>query len=269
MYHWLRDYRRKEILKEPFPDTWKKILVQMIMHYSFLNSDEKVHLERLIQVFIAEKKFEGCNGLEITDEIRVVISAEACMLILGLPHDLFRKLDTILVYPSVVVIPPSKLGVFTQSPLLERPGLLISGQAIKRGPVILVWDEVKREARHPESGHNVVYHEFAHYIDMLDGRADGTPELHNREQYKIWAEIFSAEFIEMRRKLKKGKKTFFDPYGATNEAEFFAVATEYFFDKPLKMQKTHKDLYDVLSGFYQQDTAERERQSKIRKMENF
>ena len=264
MYHWLLNHRRKEILEKPFPSHWREILGEMVKHYSFLNSDEKVHLEQLIQVFIAEKKFEGCNGLEITDEIQVVISAEACMLILDLPHDLYRKLDTILVYPSVVVIPPSKAGVFTQSPLLERPALPISGQALMGGPVILVWDEVKREARHPESGHNVVYHEFAHYLDMLDGRADGTPELHGREQYRIWAEIFSTEFLELRRKLKKGEKTFFDPYGATNEAEFFAVATEFFFDKPMKMQKTHKDLYDVLAGFYQQDTAERERQSKAK-----
>ncbi|NIA19899.1 MAG: hypothetical protein GWP07_05670 [Xanthomonadaceae bacterium] len=262
MYHWLRNHRRKEILKEPFPASWRGILVERVKHYSFLNADEKLHLERLVQVFIAEKKFEGCNGLEITDEIRVVISADACMLILGLPHDLYRKLDTILVYPSVVVIPPSPLGVFTQSPLLERPELPISGQAIRRGPVILVWDEVKREARHPESGHNVVYHEFAHYLDMLDGRADGTPELHSREQYGRWAKVFSAEFLELRRILEKGGKTFFDPYGATNEAEFFAVATEFFFDKPVKMQKLHKDLYDVLLGFYQQDTAERERRGK-------
>jgi Mlc titration factor MtfA (ptsG expression regulator) len=213
-------------------------------------------------VFIAEKHFEGCNGLEITDEIRVVISADACMLILGVPHDLFRKLETILVYPSTVVIPSSKVGVFTRSPLLERPDTPIFGQAFMGGPVILVWDEVKREARYPESGHNVVYHEFAHYLDMSDGRADGTPELHSQEQYRIWAKVFSEEFFELRHKLKKGEKTFLDPYGTLNEAEFFAVATEFFFTKPVKMQKTHKALYDVLSGLYQQDTAERERRSR-------
>jgi len=261
-FNWLKNHRRKEILKEPFPLKWREILEERVTHYSFLNSDEKIQMEQLVQVFIAEKNFEGCNGLEITDEIRVVISAEACMLILGLPHDLFRKLVTILVYPLTVVIPPSKVGVFTQSPLLERQKTAISGQAFMRGPVILVWDAVKRGARHPESGHNVVYHEFAHFLDMLDGVADGTPELHSRDQYKIWAKVFSEEFLELRSKSKKGKKTFLDPYGAKNEAEFFAVATEFFFDKPVKMQKTHKALYDVLSDFYMQDTAERERRSK-------
>ena len=262
MFHWLRDHRRKEILKEPFPVKWREILKERVTHYSFLNSDEKIYLEQLVQVFIAEKNFEGCNGLEITDEIRVVISSEACLLILGLPHDLFRKLVTILVYPSTVVTPPSKVGVFTQGPLLEQPRTAISGQAFRRGPVILVWDAVKRGARHPEFGHNVVYHEFAHLLDMLDGTADGTPELHSQDQYRMWAKIFSKEFLDLRRKSKKGKKTFLDPYGAKNEAEFFAVATEFFFDKPVKMQKTHKALYDVLAGFYLQDTAERERRSK-------
>ena len=110
MFHWLRDHRRKEILKEPFPVKWREILEERVTHYSFLNSDEKIHLEQLVQVFIAEKNFEGCNGLEITDEIRVVIPSETCLLILGLSHDLFRKLVTILVYPSTVVIPPSKIG---------------------------------------------------------------------------------------------------------------------------------------------------------------
>ncbi len=264
MFQWLRDHRRKEILKEPFPVQWRNILQEGVAHYSFLNRDEKTHLEELVQVFVAEKNFEGCNGLDITEEIKVIIAAEACLLILDLPHDLYRKLITILVYPSTVVVPPSQRGVFTQSPLIEESETAISGQAFVHGPVILVWDAVKREARHPESGHNVVYHEFAHFLDMIDGTADGTPVLHSREQYQNWAKVFSEEFFALRSKAKKGQKTFLDPYGAKNEAEFFAVATEYFFDKPIEMQKSHKALYDTLAGFYLQDTAERERQSRKR-----
>lgn len=262
MFPWLKDHRRKDILKEPFPVQWRKILEDGVAHYSFLNCDEKIHLEELVQVFAAEKNFEGCNGLEITEEIKVIISAEACLLVLGLPHDLFRKLITILVYPSTVVVPPSQIGVFTQSPLIVEPETAILGQAFMHGPVILVWDAVKREARHPESGHNVVYHEFAHFLDMMDGAADGTPVLHSQEQYRNWAKVFSKEFFALRSQSEKGEKTFLDSYGAKNEAEFFAVATEFFFDKPVKMQKTHRDLYDILAGFYLQDTAERERQSK-------
>ncbi len=262
MFHWLRDHRRKAILQTPFPAKWRQILVENVLHYTFLDDGEKHRLEQLVQVFIAEKKFEGCNGLEITDEIRVVIAAEACLLVLGLPHDLYRDLISVLVYPSTVVAPPPEAGVFTQSPLVERPPTVISGQAFLRGPVILVWDEVRKDARHPERGHNVVYHEFAHLLDMSSGAATGTPVLHDREQYRVWAQVFSEEFLALRRKAARGRKTFLDPYGALNEAEFFAVATEFFFDKPLQMQKKHRALYDVLAGFYRQDTAGRERRHR-------
>ncbi len=259
MFHWLRDHRRKKILQEPFPDEFRGILAERFRHYCFLDDAEKRHMEQLVQVFLAEKEFEGCNGLEITDEIRVVIAAEACMLLLGLHHDLYRGLVSVLVYPSVVVTPPRGQGVFLQSPMVEKPPTPISGQAMLRGPVILVWDIVKRDARHPERKHNVVYHEFAHMLDMEDGTADGTPVLHSREEYKIWARVFTEEFTTLRRRSQSGKKTFLDPYGAVNEAEFFAVATEFFFDEPIQMQTGHKALYDVLSGFYNQDTAARER----------
>ncbi len=258
-FNWLRGHHRQEILKTPFPPEWRQLLTKLVVHYSYLAAEEKTTLEQMVQVFVAEKNFEGCNGLEMTDEIRVVIAAEACLLILGLPHDLYRKLLSILIYPSTVVVPRAKEGVFTQSPLVERPELAISGQAFMRGPVILVWDAIKRDARHPELGHNVVYHEFAHILDMLDGVADGTPELDSREQYQQWAEVFSAEFRNLRTLSKRGQPTFLDAYGATNEAEFFAVATEYFFDKPVTMQETHLALYDVLGGFYRQDPAERQR----------
>ncbi len=181
------------------------------------------------------------------------------MLLLGLPHDLFRNFHTIFIYPSTVVVPQAKQSMFSSTPLIVRSEVAISGQAFKRGPVILVWDAVKKGAHHPETGHNVVYHEFAHILDMLDGRADGVPPLHDKESYLSWSKVCSREFISLIEKSQKGKRTFLDSYGATNEAEFFAVATEYFFDKPIKMKKTHRELYDVLAGFYNQDTAAREK----------
>ncbi len=131
------------------------------------------------------------------------------------------------------------------------------------GTVMLVWDVIKREAAHPRGGHNVVYHEFAHILDMFDGRADGTPLLHDREQYRVWAEVCTRVFYDLRQKMEKGRKTFLNDYAATNEAEFFAVATEYFFDRPVRMQKKRPELYRVLSEFYRQDTAAR--QMKVKK----
>jgi len=259
--HWLRNHRRKKILEQPFPHQWQTILKESVRHYSFLDRDEKLLLEQLVQVFIAEKNFEGCSGLTITDEIRVVIASEACMLVLGLDHDLYPDLVSILIYPSTVVVPPPRSGVFTQSPLVQQRDKAIYGQAMRRGPVVLVWDEVARGARHPETGHNVVYHEFAHLLDMATGTASGTPRLHSLDQYREWAEIFSREFLALRRSAGRGRKTFLDPYGAVNEAEFFAVATEFFFDNPVSMEKTHKALYNVLAGFYRQDPADRERRA--------
>jgi Mlc titration factor MtfA (ptsG expression regulator) len=266
MFHWLHDHRRKEILETPFPLPWRAILQDRVVHYSYLDSGEKTTLEQLIQVFSAEKKFEGCSGLEITDEIRVIISAEACILLLGLEHhNLYPDLLSILVYPSTVVVPPTRTGIFTQNPLIAHQETPIYGQAMQHGPVVLVWDEVVRSARHPETGHNVVYHEFAHLLDMASGRANGTPRLHSREEYQSWAQICTREFNELRRDSEHGSKTFLDPYGALNEAEFFAVATEFFFDKPILMLKYHKALYEILAGFYLQNPAKRQQRAARKK----
>jgi Mlc titration factor MtfA (ptsG expression regulator) len=130
--------------------------------------------------------------------------------------------------------------------------------------VILVWDAVKRTGRHPESGHNVVYHEFAHKLDMLDGRADGTPPLAERSEIQRWSQVCSREFLALREQGARGKESLLDAYGATNEAEFFAVATEYFFDQPVALRSRHLDLYGVLQAFYKQDPAARVREREGR-----
>jgi hypothetical protein len=203
-----------------------------------LDAVERAELRAMMQVFLEEKHWEGCGGLDLTDEIRVTIAAQACLLQLGLPHDYYRNVESILIYPSTVVPPEHHPGVFERvdGPLAASDPLI--GQAFAQGPVILVWDAVLHGARHPEQGHNVVYHEFAHKLDMLDGAADGTPFLANRGQLAEWVAVCSHEFLRLRRLAEKGHKTFLDAYGAKNEAEFFAVATEEFFDRPLALQKT-------------------------------
>ncbi len=238
------------------------MLHERITHFSFLSKEEQKRFEELVQVFVAEKNFEGCNGLIVTDEMKVVIAARACLLILALPHDFYAKVDSILIYPSTVVVPPSRQGIFTRGPLIAQTEVPIVGQAFMHGTVILVWDQIKRDSLHPQSGHNVVYHEFAHVLDMFDGRADGTPLLHNREQYRQWAEVCTRVFYELRRKMERGEKTFLNDYAATNEAEFFAVATEYFFDRPVRMRQRQPDLYNVFMAFYGQDTAARQEQAR-------
>lgn len=234
-------------------------MAEVVSHYSYLSGEEKQRLENLVQIFVAEKNFEGCGGLELTDEIKVVVAAEACLLVLGLPDFQYLQLDSILIYPTTVTLPPSRLSVFAENPMIIPDQQAILGMASMRGPVILVWDAVVRGARHPEQGHNVVYHEFAHILDMRDGAADGTPELQSRKLYRDWVAICTREFFKLKKDVAKGRKNVLDSYGAVHEAEFFAVATELFFDRPLRMQRDSPELYDVLAAYYRQDTAARER----------
>jgi MtfA peptidase len=257
MFHWLRDHRRAETRKRPFPPEWETFLRTNVAHYCLLDDAEGAELRAMIQVFLEEKHWEGCGGLDLTDEIRVTIAAGACLLQLGLPHDYYHNVESILVYPSTVVPPERHPGIFEIVAAPIAPPVPVLGQAFARGPVILVWDAVLHGARHPEQGHNVVYHEFAHKLDMLDGAADGTPILADRAQFAEWVAVCSQEFLRLRSLAEKGHKTFLDAYGATDEAEFFAVATEEFFDRPLALQKHVPDLYRVLSSYYRQDPAER------------
>jgi Mlc titration factor MtfA (ptsG expression regulator) len=257
MWHWFRYFRRKKIRSTPFPSEWERRIQNNIQYYQHLNDEEKKRLKDLIQIFIAEKYWLGCNGLELTDEIRVIIAAHACLLILALPNDYYRNVKSIYVYPTTIFSPESSTGFFDvrTNPVLGPMPIL--GEAHHHGPVILVWDAVKRETRHLEHGHNVVYHEFAHKLDMLDGNADGTPPLTTSEEYQRWSEVCSKEYLELCDKVKHGEPTFFDSYAATNETEFFAVATEHFFSEPENMKHYHPKLYQVLQDFYRQDPAQK------------
>lgn len=244
-------------MQAAFPASWEEIIQHNVGHYCMLEDAEQAHLRRLIQVFIAEKNWEGAGGLELDDEIRVTISAQACMLLLGVPHNYYRNVESIIVYPSTVVPPQRKQGFFENSSAPVGVSSPILGQAFLQGPVIIIWDAALRGGRHPESGHNVIYHEFAHKLDMLDGAADGTPPLRSKAEYRDWIAICSREYLRLKKDAEKGRKSFLDAYGATNEAEFFAVATEQFFDQPRRMIDQAPDLYRVLQEYYCQDPAER------------
>lgn len=257
MFHWFVDRRRKKFTKAPFPSPWEEIMRRNVGHYCMLEDDERARLRALIQVFIAEKNWEGAGGLELTDEIRVTISAQACLLLLGLPHNYYRNVKSIIVYPSTVVPPQRKPGFFENAIAPVEPEQPIIGQAFHKGPVIIIWDAALSSGRRPDSGHNVIYHEFAHKLDMLDGAADGTPPLRARSEYGDWVQTCSREYLRLKNDTEKGKKTFLNAYGATNEAEFFAVATEQFFDQPRQMVEHAPELYHVLREYYRQDPYRR------------
>lgn len=265
MFKWYKKWRRRNIVKTPFPPQWLRIIEDKVLHYRYLNDDEKDRLLLLVQFFIAEKSFEGCNGLEITDEVKVVIAAQACLLVLGLPPYQYLDLKTVLVYPSVVTVKPPSTSMMQGSLQIVPNQVHILGQASLKGPVVLVWNEVIRGARHPKSGHNVVYHEFAHILDLRDGSGDGTPIIPEKKLFEDWVEVCSREYTRLKKASKKGRKTLLDRYGAVHEAEFFAVATELFFERSLEMESEYPDLYGVLSSYYRQDTAAREKRYRKHK----
>lgn len=257
MFNWFSKKRRQKLMAAPFPSEWENVIRRNMAHYAMLDEAERTHLKELIRVFIAEKSWEGCGGLELTDEVRVTISAGACLLLLNIPHNYYENVETIIVYPSDVVLPERKLGFFENTLEPLEPDYPVSGQAFEQGPVILVWDAVLQEGRHPEYGFNVVYHEFSHKLDMQDGMADGTPRLRNHAKYHDWSKTCSREYLRLLKDIHKGKQTFLNEYGATDEAEFFAVATEHFFSQPLQMVKSAPELYRVLGEFYGQYPARR------------
>ena len=242
--------RREELRLAPFPPGWSEILEANVPIYGRLSELDRAELRGLIQVFLDEKVFEGCGGLTITDEIRVTIVAQACLLLLRRETDIYPKLITILVYPSAYVsnMPQhGPHGIVTEGP----QGRL--GEAWTSGVVVLSWDDVKMGAADVRDGHNVVFHEFAHQLDQEDGSSDGAPILPKRNLYSAWARVLGEEYDELRQAAETGKKSVLDTYGATEPAEFFAVATEAFFEKPVQLKKKHPELYEELKMYYSQD----------------
>lgn len=249
----LRDYRRKHLRAKPFPPEWEQILEGGVPIYRRLADPLKQQLRGHIQVFLAEKCFYGCGGLEITDEMRVTIAMQACLLLLNQKTDYYPKLFSILVYPSVFVVhreTRDEAGVHT-----EKRNVL-SGESWAVGKVILAWDEVRYGVQDRMDGENVVLHEFAHQLDQEDGVANGAPLLGSQSAYLNWARVLSQAYEELRRDLEQGEETVINPRGAENPGEFFAAATEAFFEIPEQMKATHPELYQELSRYYRVDPEE-------------
>ena len=248
----LKKWRRNRLAKRRFPDEWTMIIKRNVPFYRLLPPKDKEELQRHILIFTCEKSFEGCRGLEITDEIKVTIAAQACMLLLHRETDYYPGLRSILVYPQAYVAHETQHlhgGVVAEGHDIRL------GESWHRGSIVLSWDDVRRSAADIHDGHNVVFHEFAHQLDSSGAKGDSTPILRNRSTYIAWARILQKDYEKLRRDVSRNRNTFLNKYGATNPAEFFAVATECFFEQPEQLQEIHPDLYDELKRFYQQDPA--------------
>ena len=250
MLHWFKHRRRKRWLAAPFPSAWQAVLEQNVALLSRLSREQRAKLFGLVRVMVLEKTWVGCGGLEMTDTVRITIAAQAGILVLGIePPYYFDRASTIYVYPGAYVHPPQ----LQQGDLVVDEQAAISGESWPDGRLVFSWDDVLHDARGLHAGRNVVYHEFAHHLDALDGSADGTPPFTHREQARRWNEVALGEYRRLVESSRREEATLLDHYGASNEAEFFAVATELFFTRPAAMQRRHAELYTLLEDFYQQD----------------
>lgn len=253
MFDFFRDRRRKAICERPFPPSWQTILLETVPYAQRLVAEDQDKLRDLIRIFIEEKRFEGCGGLEIDDEIRVTIAAQACILILRHDGDIYPDLEVILVYPSTYI--DRRPRTVEGGIVVEEPEARL-GESWSRGVVVLAWDAVLRGASDARDGKNVVFHEFAHQLDTEDGAADGAPVLEKRAAYGPWARVLGVAYEGLVRDDAEGNKTLIDTYGAKNPAEFFAVVTESFFERPRALRARHPALYEQMREFYRQEPAD-------------
>src|SRR6266566_4100458 len=258
----LRQRRRRRAQARPFSKEWLDAIKRNVAFFSRLSANDQSELLSHIKVFLAEKRFEGCGGLEITDEIRVTIAAQACLLLLHRATDYYPQLTSILVYPSDYT---SYEARHLEGNIWDEGGEPRLGQTARRlGSLVLAWDDAKSGAAHPSDGRNLVLHEFAHQLDYEDFQADGAPALATRAEYVTWARVMSKAFAALQRADEAGTLTVLDTYGATNPAEFFAVVTEAFFERPRALRGKHPELYAQLARFFRQDPSRYSAESATR-----
>jgi len=248
----LKKRRRQRLAMEGFPPEWLTVVKRRMPFYRLLSEEQQCELRGLIRVFLAEKRFEGCGGLELTDEMRVTIAAQACLLLLGRETDIYSKLRSVLVYPHAYVAPGHSRqpdGTVTEG----RQGR--QGESWTQGYVVLSWEDVVYGAGGVREGRNVVLHEFAHQLDNESGAPEGAPLLAEISMYSEWARVFGAEYQALCERVERNQPTLLDAYGAVSPAEFFAVATEYFFELPIELGALHPELYQQLKLYYGQDPA--------------
>lgn len=243
----LRRWRRARLQRRPFPQAWRRILRRHVPLVARLPPDLQLRLKRLMQVFLAEKPIIGCGGLVVSDEMRVTIAAQACLPLLGAARGYYPQLRQVLLYPSAFYVERSAQGAAGVQMEQRR---LLSGESWTQGQVILSWPDVQDGAADPADGRNVVIHEFAHQLDQAKGYANGAPALRDRAAYARWSRVLQAEYETLQARAARGEPGLLNDYGATDPAEFFAVASEAFFEQPLQLAHAHPALYQELARYY-------------------
>ena len=256
MFNFFRNRRRKRWLAEPEPSIWSDWLQQNVWQYKHLDEQQARRVHGFVCILSHEKEWASGGHLVVTDEMRVTIAGQAALLTLGFGNPYyFDRLRTIIIYPKPFQGRPES----TDDLLLGKQSESIidfsarTGESWQGGPIILAWNIVLQEGRNPQRSRNLVAHEFAHHMDGLDGQTDGAPPIIDYEFEKRWYRVTGREYKQLLRFARSGKPTLLDHYGAENQAEFFAVATECFFTRPHALSQEHADLYAVLTRLFGQD----------------
>lgn len=249
-------YRRRRVGGHAFPAAWRKILRRRVPLVRRLPADLQLQLKKHLQVFIAEKSFIGCAGLQITDEMRVVIAAQACLLVLNRTTDPFNHVRQILVYPGAFVV---QRTVTDGAGVLQENRQALAGESWSQGQVILSWQDTLEGAAIADDGRNVVIHEFAHQLDQENGAARGAPPPAlgdpPRNTHR-WSRVFHAAYAQLQAQVHSGHQGLLSHYGAHDPAEFFAVVSEVFFEQPVPLSQDYPALYQELHGYYKVDPAQ-------------
>ncbi len=230
----LRNWRRRRLAERPFPDEWRDIVDRNYPFYRRLDDAQREAFHTHLKIFLWEKHWEGAGGLEVTDEMKVIISASAARIARNLPLSVYDRLRELVIYPSHYYHP-------------DRRDRIVLGQAHHFGTVVLSWNAVKQGIARPHDGRDTAIHEFAHVLDTADGVFDGTPLLEKGRDYPVWADVMGRYFADLQSDPFRGCVR---SYGAENEAEFFAVATEAFFETPRRLRRCAPELYDVLAHYF-------------------
>ncbi|MCX7960256.1 MAG: zinc-dependent peptidase [Burkholderiales bacterium] len=252
---WLRNWRRRRVLaRERIDEALWRRAKKRLPFLAGLSPEEERRLREMTVIFLAEKEFTPVRGVALSDADRVEIAAQACLLVLELGLEAYDDWVGIVVHPSDFRVRRARTD---EAGVVHEWDDELAGESWPGGPVVLSWEALGEAGSVAEGGANVVIHEFAHKLDMMDGEADGVPPLAGRAAREKWIETFDAEFARFREAVDAGRETLLDPYAAEDEAEFFAVASEAFFETPNALKREHPALYALLAGFYRQDPARR------------
>lgn len=248
--------RRRKIREGPFPEAWRAVLLDRMPYYGRLSNADRRELEGHVQVLVREKYFEGCGGVVVTDEMKVLIAGQAAVLLLHREDHYFPWMRTVLIYPNSFVgngksVGPAGVvtegGSWRQGESWYMPG---SG-----GPVVLSWADVVAGASDVSDGRNLVLHEFAHQLDADSGAVEGVPYLPDAAARERWKRVMGREQANLSRDVRQGLPTVINPYGLENPAEFFAVAVEAFFERGAEVRARHAEMYELLAEYFRQDPA--------------